>query len=274
MCVWLVGVFPWCVGVEFVPVDAGAVSGGDAEDLLPSFVAAFPCLSVEVFDLFVAPRMRGQPCGVFGVCRVLVAPPAHGLDATEQAQAAVVPEHGADACVLRFDGVVGGRHGCRGAQFGVHEGEHGPLAYAAAHGVARFDEALVQVVLAAVGPDAFLLEEVLVPRLPRGVGDQPGGHGVAVVHAGEVLGQAQQLPERLVARVRAEYGADVEAAVEQAALHTGAGPCVPEGLADAAAPVAYDGHGFDRCGPSGSSMPRWSRAGRRTSRARAHRPRR
>ena len=58
MCVWLVGVSPWCVGVGFVPVDAGAVSGGDAEDLLPSFVAAFPCLSVEVFDLFVAPRMR------------------------------------------------------------------------------------------------------------------------------------------------------------------------------------------------------------------------
>ena len=72
MCVWLVGVFPWCVGVEFVPVDAGSVSGGDAEDLLPSFVAAFPCLSVEVFDLFVAPRMRGQPCGVFGVLGVLV----------------------------------------------------------------------------------------------------------------------------------------------------------------------------------------------------------
>ena len=27
MCVWLVGVPPWCVGVEFVPVDAGAEGG-------------------------------------------------------------------------------------------------------------------------------------------------------------------------------------------------------------------------------------------------------
>ena len=59
MCVWLVGVSPWCAGVGFVPVDAGAVSGGEAEDLLPSFVAAFPCLSVEVFDLFVAPCVAG-----------------------------------------------------------------------------------------------------------------------------------------------------------------------------------------------------------------------
>lgn len=139
------------------------------------------------------------------------------------------------------------------------------LSYATAHGVARLDESLVQVVLAAVGPDAFLLEEVLVAQLPCVVGAQPGGHGVAVLDMREFLGQAQQLPGRLVARVRAEYGADVGADVQQAALHAGVRPCVPEGLADAAAPVAYDGHGFDRCGPSGSSMRRWSRAGPRSS---------
>ena len=33
----------------------------------------------------------------------------------------------ADACVLRFDGVIGGRYGCRAAQCGVHEREHGPI---------------------------------------------------------------------------------------------------------------------------------------------------
>ena len=60
-------------------------------------------------------------------------------------------QHVAYARVLRFDGVVGGRHACHGAQFGVHEGEHGPLPYVPAHGVAGFDESLVQVVLAALG---------------------------------------------------------------------------------------------------------------------------
>ena len=65
MCVWLVVVSPWCAGVEFVPVDAGSVSGGDAEDLLPSFVAVLPCLLVESFDLFVAPRVAGEPRGGF-----------------------------------------------------------------------------------------------------------------------------------------------------------------------------------------------------------------
>ena len=204
---------------------------------------------------------------------VLVAPPAHGLDPPDQAQAAVVPEHGADACVLRFDGVVAGRYRPVGVGVGVHEREHGLFANAPAQHVARLDEALVQVVLAAVGPHAFLLEEVLVAQLPRVVGAQPGGHGAAVLDTREFLGQAQQLPGRLVARVGAEYGADIEADVEQAALHAGVRPCVPGGLANAAAPIAHDDHGFDRCGPSGSPMRRWSRAGPRTSRARA-RPRR
>lgn len=83
MCVWPVGVSPWCAGVGFVPVDAGAVSGGNAEDLLPAFVAVLPCLSVESFDLFVAPCVAGWPCCAFGVLGVLVAPPAHGLDPTD-----------------------------------------------------------------------------------------------------------------------------------------------------------------------------------------------
>ena len=125
---------------------------------------------------------------------VLVAPPAHGLDPPDQAQAAVVPEHGADACVLRFDGVVGGWYRSIDVDIGVHEREHGLFADAPAQHVAGLDEPLVQVVLAAVGPHAFLVEEVLVPRLPCGVDAQPGGHGVAVLDTGELLGQAQQLP--------------------------------------------------------------------------------
>ncbi len=90
--------------------------------------------------------------------------------------------------------------------------------------------------------------QVLVAQLPCVVGAQPGGHGVAVLDAREFLGQAQQLPGRLVARVRAEYGADVGADVQQAALHAGVRPCMPEGLANAAAPVAHDDHGFGDAG--------------------------
>lgn len=172
---------------------------------------------------------------------MLVAPPAHGLDARDHAQDAVIPGHLADACVLRFDGVVGGRHGYAYAQFGIHERGYGPFPYATAHDVARLDEALVQAVLTAVGPCALLLEEVLVPHLP--VGAQPDSHGVAVLDTREFLGQAQQLPGRFMARVRAEYGADVETDVEQAALHAGVRPCVPEGLANAAAPAAHAAHG-------------------------------
>ena len=55
MCVWLVGVVPWCVGVEFVPVDAGAISGHDVGFLLSFFVAVLLCSSVELRDLFVSP---------------------------------------------------------------------------------------------------------------------------------------------------------------------------------------------------------------------------
>ena len=84
---------------------------------------------------------------------------------------------------------------------------------------------------------------------PCVVGAQPSGHGAAVLDTREFLGQAQQLPGRLVARARAKYGADVGAGVKQAALHLGAGPRVSEGLADAtASPIAHDRHGFgDAC---------------------------
>lgn len=95
------------------------------------------------------------------------------------------------------------------------------LADATAHGVARLDESLVQVVLAAIGPDALLVEEVLVAHLPCVVGAQPGGHGAAVLDTRELPGQAQQLPGRLVARVRAGYGADVGADVEQGSVARG-----------------------------------------------------
>lgn len=257
-CVWLVGSFPWGAGVEFVPVDAGAVSGRDAEELLPAFVAVFPCLLVELLDLLVAPCMSGEPCGAFWVFGVLVAPPAHRLDAPDEAQAAVVAQHGADARVLRFDGVVGGRHGRADAQGGVHEGEHGSLADAPAHDVARLDEALVRVILAAVGPCAPLLEEVPVPVLPCVVGGQPRHHGVAVAHARELPGQPQQLSGCLVSGSDAEVGGYVEADVEQAALHPGSGPCVPEGLVDAAPTVAHDNGGFGDAGhqahPSGAGL--------------------
>ena len=44
MRVGLVAVLLWCAGVEFISVDASAISGGDAEGLLSSFVDVFLCV--------------------------------------------------------------------------------------------------------------------------------------------------------------------------------------------------------------------------------------
>lgn len=48
--------------MEFVPVDAGAVSGGDAEGLLSSFVDVFLCLLVKVFAVLMAPQHTVLMC--------------------------------------------------------------------------------------------------------------------------------------------------------------------------------------------------------------------
>lgn len=68
----------------------------------------------------------------------------------------------------------------------------------------------------------------------------------------------QQLPGGLVAGFAAQQRADVEADVEQAALHAGVRPCVPEGLVDAAGAVAHDHHRLGDAGhqahPSGAGL--------------------
>ncbi len=65
------GVWVSCAGVEFVPVDAGAVLVRDAECLVRALRAVLPCLLVELLDLLVSERGGDQSAGRFGVFALL-----------------------------------------------------------------------------------------------------------------------------------------------------------------------------------------------------------
>lgn len=83
MCVrWWVSrgavVFGW--GVEFVPVDAGAVSHRDLGRPPCTQRAVFPGFSAECLDLSVCDGVGREPRVGFRIHGVLVAPPAHRLD--------------------------------------------------------------------------------------------------------------------------------------------------------------------------------------------------
>lgn len=71
-------VFGW--GVEFVPVDAGAVSHRDSGRLPCPQRAVFPGFSAERLDLSVRDGVGREPRVGFRMHGVLVAPPAHRLD--------------------------------------------------------------------------------------------------------------------------------------------------------------------------------------------------
>ena len=71
-------VFGW--GVEFVPVDAGAVSHRDPGRLPCAQRAVFPGFPVERLDLSVRDGVGREPRVGFRMHGVLVAPPAHRLD--------------------------------------------------------------------------------------------------------------------------------------------------------------------------------------------------
>ena len=58
---------------ELVPVDAGAVSCGDAERLVLALRAPFPCLPVEALESFIGHRVGREPCVGLGMRRVLMA---------------------------------------------------------------------------------------------------------------------------------------------------------------------------------------------------------
>ena len=85
--------------VELVPVDAGAVSCGDAERLVLALRAPFPCLPVEALESFVGHRVGREPRVGLGTFRVLVAPPADRLQPSDQPQSAVAAQHVAQARV-------------------------------------------------------------------------------------------------------------------------------------------------------------------------------
>ena len=86
-------------GVELVPVDAGAVSHGNAERLVHALRASLPCPPVEALESFVGHRVGREPRVAFGPFRVLVAPPADRLQPSDQPQSAVAARHVAQARV-------------------------------------------------------------------------------------------------------------------------------------------------------------------------------
>lgn len=77
------------LGVEFVPVDAGALSHRDSGRLPCTQRAVFPGLPVERLDLFVRDGVGREPRVGFRCAGVLVTPPAHRLDLPHQGQAPV-----------------------------------------------------------------------------------------------------------------------------------------------------------------------------------------
>ena len=85
--------------VELVPVDAGAVSCGDAERLVLALRAPFPCLPVEALESFIGHRVGREPCVGLGMRRVLMAPPADRLQPSDQPQSTVAAQHVAQARV-------------------------------------------------------------------------------------------------------------------------------------------------------------------------------
>lgn len=90
---------PFDPGVELVPVDAGAVSCGDAERLVLALRASLPCPPVEALESFVGHRVGREPRVGLGPFRVLVAPPADRLQPSDQPQSAVAARHVAQARV-------------------------------------------------------------------------------------------------------------------------------------------------------------------------------
>ena len=94
------------LGVEFVPVDAGAVSHGDAVGLPRALRARLPRVLVKFLDPLVGGRVPGGPRGGLGMFGPVAAPPADRLDPANQPQSAVPAEHVANARVPRLDRVV------------------------------------------------------------------------------------------------------------------------------------------------------------------------
>lgn len=110
---------PFDPGVELVPVDAGAVSHGNAERLVHALRASLPCLPVEALESFVGHRVGREPRVAFGPFRVLVAPPADRLQPSDQPQSAVAAlttidphiddyaKHAVDMLIDRIEGYSG-----------------------------------------------------------------------------------------------------------------------------------------------------------------------
>lgn len=97
-------VFGW--GVEFFPVDAGAVSHRDSGRPPCTQRAVFPSFPVERLDLSVRDGVGREPRVGFRMHGVLVASPAHRLDLSHQGQAPVPAQHVADVWPVVMKGLV------------------------------------------------------------------------------------------------------------------------------------------------------------------------
>ena len=242
-------------GVEFIPVDAGAVAHGDAVRLPCALRACLPGLLVELLDPLVGDRVPDEPRGGLGMFGPAVAPPADRLDPAHQPQPAVTAEHVADARVPRLDQVVRGRDRRRTALGRPEEREHVTLRDTPADHAPGLDQPGVLVGDGAVPVLALLPEEPGEVALPLVVGGHPCGRGVRVVHAAERHGDPPEPFAGLKPGPDAGQLGDVHAHVEQAPLHRGVRPPVAQGLEQAATPVAHDrqrrrdpGHQARPCG--------------------------
>lgn len=92
--------------MEFVPVDTGAVSHGDAVGLPRALRARLPRVLVKFLDPLVGGRVPGGPRDGLGMFGPVAAPPADRLDPANQPQPTVPAEHVANARVPRLDQVV------------------------------------------------------------------------------------------------------------------------------------------------------------------------
>ena len=82
-------------GVQFVPVNSGAVVFEHAGGLAQTLLAVLPSEAVQPFKILVTGSVGGQPGSTLGVDGALMTPLADGSDFVFQAQPIVVPKQGA-----------------------------------------------------------------------------------------------------------------------------------------------------------------------------------
>ena len=241
MCVWLVGAFPWCAGVEFVPVDAGAEGG-----------------LAGVRFVFLRRPMHGVPfvfledVGGVGLGAFHIAEPFAGAAHVVFRHAAVVEQHAFGRGVeAAFDPVAVTRHGAEGCGSGFKETEQRAVleeAFKPEVGTAQRQVGPPPSALGGGGPGVVRVvlgvgafgQHALPAFVPRVGCFAPSGGGFGVVDAGEHISEFLEFPAGLQAWFGGRVGPGVALHVDQAALDPGVRPDLRACLEDAFHAVAYE----------------------------------